>query len=176
MGGFFAVSLGGNLRTTRRAFGWALGALLSNRNLFFTGCSPVSRTDPWEVVAPAFLNQVVTGYSRIGAPGLWNLLIQAERLEIRRGKGRLHPRTLDLDFLLFSGAPSPRRDLILPHPRLADRPVLQDLLHRSETAPRSRLLWVVQRSVRAWNSRKRGPVKKRRECVCRAGSGSISQH
>ena len=142
MGGFFAVSLGGNLRKTRRAFDRALRLLLSNRNLALTGCSPVLRTDPWEIVAPAFLNQVVTGYSRIGAPGLWELLVRTERREIRRGKGKLWPRTLDLDFLLFEGPLSQRKDLLLPHPRLSSRPDLLRLLETANRSPRSALLHV----------------------------------
>ncbi len=137
MGGFFAISLGGNLRNSRRAFDRALRTLLSNKNLTLTGCSPVLRTEPWEIVSPAFLNQVVTGYSRIGAPGLWALLVRTERREIRRGKGKLYPRTLDLDFLLFEGAPSPRRDLVLPHPRLSSRQELLNLLASAKSAPRS---------------------------------------
>ncbi len=156
MGGFFAISLGGNLWNSRRAFERALRTLLSNKNLTFTGCSPVLRTDPWEIVSPAFINQVVTGYSRIGAPGLWELLVRTERREIRRGKGKLYPRTLDLDFLLFEGAHSPRKDLLLPHPRLSSRKELQKLLASANTAPRSALLWIVKGSSHRSRSAKAG--------------------
>lgn len=140
MGGFFAVSLGGNLQNTRRAFERALRLLRSNRNLTLTGRSPVLRTDPWEMVAPAFHNQVLTGYSRIGAPGLWELLVRTERRERRRGKGKLYPRTLDLDFLLFEGPLSPRKDLVLPHPRLKSRRELLGLLISAKRSHRSALL------------------------------------
>ncbi len=144
MGGFFAISLGGNFRNTRRAFDRALRVLVSNKNLGFTGCSPVLRTEPWEIVSPAFLNQVVTGYSRIGAPGLWELLVRTERREIRRGKGKQYPRTLDLDFLLFEGVSSPRRDLVLPHPRLSRRPELMKLLALAKGSPRSAVLRIAK--------------------------------
>ena len=118
----------------------ALRLLGSNRNLTLTGCSPVLRTDPWEMVAPAFHNQVLTGYSRIGASGLWELLVRTERRERRRGKGKLYPRTLDLDFLLFEGPLSPRKDLVLPHPRLKSRQELLGLLISAKRSHRSALL------------------------------------
>ena len=144
MGGFFAVSLGGNLQNTRRAFERALRLLLLNRNLTLTGSSPVLRTDPWEIISPAFHNQVLTGYSRIGAPGLWALLVRTERRERRRGKGKLYPRTLDLDFLLFEGPVSPRKDLVLPHPRLHSRRELLGLLERAKRSHRSSLLRIAK--------------------------------
>ncbi len=131
MGGFFAISLGGNLKDTRKAFDRAILALHSNRNICVTGASRTVRTDAWEILSPAFLNKVVRGYSRIGVPGLWNLLVRTERQEIRRGKGKLYPRTLDLDFLDFIGPAPVGKDPVLPHPRLGVRPVLRGLLEEA---------------------------------------------
>lgn len=128
MDNFFVISLGGNLKNTRRAFDRALRTLARNRNIRLTGASRTLRTAPWEITSPAFINKVVCGYSHVGAPGLWNLLLRMERQEVRRGKGKCYPRTLDVDFLLFNGPQSPRKDLVLPHPRLAFRPVLLQLL------------------------------------------------
>ena len=132
MGGFFAISFGGNLQGTAKAFDLAIRDLLGNGNLRLTGSSRTVRTAPWEVVAPAFLNRVVTGYARIGAPGLWALLVRTERRKRLRGKGKNWPRTLDLDFLIFEGPLSWRRDLVLPHPRLSGRPELLSLLGESK--------------------------------------------
>ena len=99
MGGFFAISLGGNIGDVRGAFHRALLALSQRSDLRLLGASAVRRTRPWGVVSPDFLNMVVVGYARIGAPGIFSLLLRLERRSRPRGKGKLYPRTLDLDFL-----------------------------------------------------------------------------
>ena len=137
MGGFFAISLGGNIGDVRGAFNRALLGLSHHPGLCLLGASPVRRTRPWGVVSPDFLNMVVVGYSRIGAPGLFSLLLHLERKCRRRGKGKLYPRTLDLDFLEYSGPFFPMKDLLLPHPRLSLRPELLEMLRAARRQTRS---------------------------------------
>jgi len=137
MGGFFVLSLGGNTGQVRAAFCRALHSLSERPDIRLLGSSAIRRTRPWGVVSPDFLNMVVVGYARIGSPGIFSLLLRIERRDRPRGKGKLYPRTLDLDFLLFSGPPSPMKDLLLPHPRLEARPELLDLVDRARRHERA---------------------------------------
>ena len=137
MGGFFVLSFGGNTGYVRAAFCRALCSLSKRSDLRLLGSSPIRRTRPWGIVSPDFLNMVVVGYSRTGSPGIFSLLLRLERKDRPRGKGKLYPRTLDLDFLLFSGPPSPMKDLLLPHPRLDGRPELLELLDAARRRERS---------------------------------------
>ena len=137
MGGFFAISLGGNIGDVRGAFRQALLDLSHRSDLRLLGTSVVTRTRPWGVISPDFLNMVVVGYARIGAPGIFSLLLRIERRFRLRGKGKLYPRTLDLDFLEYSGPFFPMKDLLLPHPRLTLRPELVELLLAARRRERS---------------------------------------
>jgi 2-amino-4-hydroxy-6-hydroxymethyldihydropteridine diphosphokinase len=137
VGGFFAISLGGNIGDVRGAFRQALLDLSHRSDLRLLGTSVVTRTRPWGVISPDFLNMVVVGYARIGAPGIFSLLLRIERRFRRRGKGKLYPRTLDLDFLEYSGPFLPMKDLLLPHPRLHVRPELGELLLAARRRERS---------------------------------------
>ena len=137
MGGFFAISLGGNIGDVKGAFRQALLDLSHRSDLRLLGTSVVTRTRPWGIISPDFLNMVVVGYARIGAPGIFSLLLRIERRFRLRGKGKLYPRTLDLDFLEYSGPFFPMKDLLLPHPRLHLRPELVALLFAARRRERS---------------------------------------
>jgi 2-amino-4-hydroxy-6-hydroxymethyldihydropteridine diphosphokinase len=91
--------------------------------------SRVIETEPWGVAdQPSFLNQVVEG-EWLGTPR--QLLRAAKEVEKEGGRKatrRWGPRVIDVDILMFGDQRISRPDLVIPHPRIADRPfVLQSL-------------------------------------------------
>lgn len=71
---------------------------------------------------PDFLNAVVTGRTLLPPLDLLGLL---KRLEVRAGRNlpgeENGPRPLDLDILLYGSERIRLPDLVVPHPRLAER-------------------------------------------------------
>ena len=91
--------------------------------------SRVIETEPWGVTnQPRFLNQVIEG-EWLGTPR--QLLKVAKDIEREGGRIRTKrwgPRVIDNDILYFDEATLKERDLVIPHPRIAERPfVLQSL-------------------------------------------------
>ncbi|WP_245157824.1 2-amino-4-hydroxy-6-hydroxymethyldihydropteridine diphosphokinase [Brevundimonas sp. A19_0] len=70
---------------------------------------------------PAFLNGVVQGEWSGTAEALMAALSNIEDRFARRRSVRNAPRTLDLDLIDFGGQVADGPDLILPHPRAAER-------------------------------------------------------
>ena len=91
--------------------------------------SRVIETAPWGVTdQPSFLNQVVevdwTGTAR-------QLLRAAKAVEREGGRvptQRWGPRVIDVDVLLFGDERIKERDLVVPHPRIAERPFVLESL------------------------------------------------
>ena len=85
--------------------------------------SRVIETEPWGLAdQPRFLNQVV----EIEWDGTPRQLLRAakdvERDGGRRRTRRWGPRVIDVDILLFGDEKIDQRGLVVPHPRIADRP------------------------------------------------------
>lgn len=129
------VGLGANLgdrrATLRRAVG-ALGGLGRVR-----AASRLWESAPLHVTdQPAFLNAVVAVETGSAAPGPLVAALQRIERELGRVAGpRFGPRTIDLDLLLVAGASEVIRDgdVVVPHPRLAERRFV--LAPLSELAP-----------------------------------------
>jgi 2-amino-4-hydroxy-6-hydroxymethyldihydropteridine diphosphokinase len=91
--------------------------------------SQVIETEPWGVTdQPRFLNQVVEG-EWDGSP---RQLLQAAKAVEREGgrvaTKRWGPRVVDVDILFFDDRKVDEPDLVIPHPRIKERPfVLQSL-------------------------------------------------
>jgi len=82
---------------------------------------------------PRFLNMVVSGSTLLLPEQLLQFAKDVEQAAGRVIVQRFGPRTLDVDILLFDDLISHKPELILPHPRLAERAfVLQPL---AEIAP-----------------------------------------
>lgn len=126
-------SLGANLgereASVRDAFR-RLGAFCDELRL-----SSIYETEPMYVEdQPRFLNAAAAGTTRLAPRELLAAVHEVERAlgrnrdaELRRG-----PRTIDIDILLCEGTLSDDPDLVLPHPRLAERAfVLVPLLELS---------------------------------------------
>ena len=91
--------------------------------------SRVIETEPWGVTnQPRFLNQVLEG-DWLGSPRqLLRVAKEVEREGGRKPARRWGPRVIDVDILTFGDQRISQRDLVIPHPRIAERPfVLQSL-------------------------------------------------
>jgi 2-amino-4-hydroxy-6-hydroxymethyldihydropteridine diphosphokinase len=89
-----------------------------------TALSAIYDTAPWGPVPQNnYLNQVVR-VAAVGRPrDLLEVLLRIERAlgRDRANEVRYGPRTIDLDILLYEGAAVDEPDLVIPHPRLAER-------------------------------------------------------
>ena len=91
--------------------------------------SSVIDTEPWGFAdQPRFLNQVVEAEWPGTPRQLLRLIKKVEREGGRRPTRRWGPRVIDVDILLFGHDRVRLRDLVVPHPRIAERQfVLQSL-------------------------------------------------
>jgi len=84
--------------------------------------SRVMETEPWGVTdQPMFLNQVVEAEWGGTPRALLRVVKQVEREGGRRRARRWGPRAIDVDILLFGDRGVRQRDLVIPHPRIAER-------------------------------------------------------
>ncbi|HEY0831857.1 MAG TPA: 2-amino-4-hydroxy-6-hydroxymethyldihydropteridine diphosphokinase [Candidatus Dormibacteraeota bacterium] len=122
------LGLGTNLGRRARNLS-AARRRLRERGVRITRQSRVIETEPWGFKAqPRFLNQVVEGEWR-GTP---RLLLKITR-EVEREGGRLRtrrwgPRVIDVDILLYGDERLNLRGLVVPHPRIAERPFVLESL------------------------------------------------
>ena len=91
--------------------------------------SRVIETEPWGVTdQPRFLNQVIE-VDWAGTPR--QLLKATKEVEEEGGRKptrRWGPRVIDVDILLFGEERINQRDLVVPHPRIAEREFVRDSL------------------------------------------------
>lgn len=84
--------------------------------------SGVYETEPWGITdQPRFLNMVVVGETRLSPHDLLRFLKSTERALGRTPGPRYGPRVLDLDILFYDRETLATPDLVVPHPRLAER-------------------------------------------------------
>jgi 2-amino-4-hydroxy-6-hydroxymethyldihydropteridine diphosphokinase len=85
--------------------------------------SSVIETEPWGFSEqPPFLNQVVEADWQGTPRALLRTAKQVEREGGRRPERRWGPRAIDVDILLFGDERVAERDLVVPHPRINERP------------------------------------------------------
>ena len=122
------LGLGSNLGRRERNLS-AARRRLRRRGVRILGRSLVIETEPWGVTdQPLFLNQVIE-VSWDGSPrGLLDTVKAVEREGGRIPTRRWGPREIDIDVLLFGDQHVDLPGLVIPHPRIADRPfVLRSL-------------------------------------------------
>ena len=115
------LGLGSNLGSRARNLS-AARRRLRQKGVRILRQSRVIETEPWGVrEQPKFLNQVLEG----DWPGTPRQLLRAakevEREGGRRPTRRWGPRVIDVDVLLFGDERINLRDLVIPHPRIAER-------------------------------------------------------
>lgn len=96
--------------------------------------SCVYETEPVGYAAqPLFLNAVLSGTTRLDPMALLRLAKQVE-LELGRVRSfRNGPRAIDIDILIYGDTVVKTGELVIPHPRLAERPFV--LVPLAEIAP-----------------------------------------
>ena len=98
--------------------------------------STVIETEPWGVLdQPRFLNQVL----EVEWDGSARRLLRAAQA-VERDGGRVRtrrwgPRTIDVDILLFGEDRVDEPDLVIPHPRIEERPFVRDGLRELGASP-----------------------------------------
>jgi len=133
------IGLGSNLGE-REANLEAARHRLSRKGVRILRESSVIETEPWGVLdQPRFLNQVVEA-EWLGTPRrLLEAVKEVEREGGRKPTRRWGPRIIDVDILLFGGRHVHEPDLVIPHPRLAERPFIHESLDELGVRPASRL-------------------------------------
>ncbi len=124
------IALGSNLGDRARHLCAATAALRALRGVRDVELSRVYETDP---IGPGdqrpYLNAVVRVHTDLSPRALLDRLLAIERSEGRqRGTERNAPRTLDLDLLLFDDCEIDEPGLVVPHPRIAQRPFVLEPL------------------------------------------------
>lgn len=100
-----------------------------------TACEKVSRwveTPPVEVGGGMFLNGVAGIRTSLSARSLLAALMTLER-RLGRFRAVASPRTVDLDLIDYGGCVIQELDLVVPHPRMHERPFV--LVPLAEIAP-----------------------------------------
>ena len=122
------LGLGSNVGTRSRNLS-AARRRLREKGVRIHRSSQVIETEPWGVAdQPRFLNQVVEGEWSGSPRQLLKAVKSVEREGGRIATRRWGPRAIDVDILFFGDQRVDARDLVIPHPRIKQRPfVLQSL-------------------------------------------------
>lgn len=81
--------------------------------------SSIYETDAWgKMDQPAFLNQVVSGYSELPAMEIMRIALKIEESLGRKREQKWEPRTIDIDLLFLDDQVVDDSQLKLPHPML----------------------------------------------------------
>jgi 2-amino-4-hydroxy-6-hydroxymethyldihydropteridine diphosphokinase len=122
------IGLGSNLGDRAQNIERAV-RLLAERGALLLKHSTIIETDP--VGGPPqekFLNAVIKIQTKLSPP---KLLSQCQRIEKQLGRIRdiaNGPRTIDLDILLYDQVRVRTPSLVIPHPRMFDRPFVMEPL------------------------------------------------
>jgi 2-amino-4-hydroxy-6-hydroxymethyldihydropteridine diphosphokinase len=96
--------------------------------------SSVYETEPAYLLdQPRFLNMALCGSTALDPHALLALLKRIEHDMGRAAGPRYGPRAIDLDILLYNNLALATDDLVIPHPRMAERPFV--LVPLAEIAP-----------------------------------------
>ena len=132
------VGLGSNLGNRKEHLAEALRRLDADPTITVVTVSSVYETAPVGVAdQPAFLNCVAEVRVTCRARELLQRCLQIEADMGRVRQERWGPRNIDLDVLIFGDECIAEPDLIVPHPRLAERQFV--LVPLAEIAPGLRL-------------------------------------
>jgi 2-amino-4-hydroxy-6-hydroxymethyldihydropteridine diphosphokinase len=135
------IAIGANLGQAQRSVQQAMQALGRLPLTRLLACSSLYRSapivsDPMRqpaLASPDYINAVAAIATGLNPP---DLLLHLQALELAAGRERPYldaPRTLDLDILLYGGAQIKTVQLVIPHPRMAQRAFV--LLPLAEIAP-----------------------------------------
>ncbi len=115
------LGLGSNLGSRARNLS-AARRRLGEKGVRIVRRSNVVETEPWGVTdQPRFLNQVLKAEWGGTPRELLRTVKQVEREGGRRPTRRWGPRVIDVDILLFGAQKVHTTELVIPHPRIAQR-------------------------------------------------------
>ena len=127
------LSLGGNLGNTREIFEGAY-PLIEKKIGKIAVYSSIYQTEAWGPIPQAdFLNQVLLVSTTLNPQACLTEMLAIEKEFGRERKERWGPRTLDLDLLYYGDLIIAEADLVVPHPRIAERKFI--LTPLAEIAP-----------------------------------------
>ncbi|WP_209853000.1 2-amino-4-hydroxy-6-hydroxymethyldihydropteridine diphosphokinase [Paenibacillus sediminis] len=116
------IALGANLGDREGTLISAIDRLDAHPQINVLRCSSLYETDPVGYVdQPSFLNMAASLRTSLKPKELLNVMLDTERELGRVRTIRWGPRTVDLDLLWFGGIVLETEELILPHPRMAER-------------------------------------------------------
>ena len=135
------IAIGANLGQAQRSVQQAMQALSQLPLTRLLACSSLYRTapiasdpsQPKSAPGPDYINAVAAIATGLTAP---DLLLHLQALELAAGRERPYPdapRTLDFDILLYGSARIDSAQLVIPHPRMAQRAFV--LVPLAEIAP-----------------------------------------
>jgi 2-amino-4-hydroxy-6-hydroxymethyldihydropteridine diphosphokinase len=132
----YFLSLGSNLGNKEKNLARA-GRLLGERGVEILAASSIYLTEPVDKAdQPWFANQVLEVRSPLDPPSLLRLAKSIEKKMKRVPTVAKGPRTIDIDILLAGEIVLDTPDLVIPHPRLAQRNFV--LVPFAEIAPEIR--------------------------------------
>lgn len=115
------IGLGGNLGDVAATFEAAIARLAAG------GCRLAARSSNWSTPPwgftdqPAFVNAAIAVETALDPHALLTLCLATEAALGRVRTVRWGPRVIDLDLLDVAGVTLDEPDLVLPHPRIAER-------------------------------------------------------
>ena len=99
--------------------------------------SPVIETKSWGYDSHDYLNQVVEYATELEPLDLLRVLKEIEvalgrpaESKTKPGTQDYHDRTIDIDILYYDDIEMNTPELTIPHPRIQDRPFIQELLNQ----------------------------------------------
>lgn len=115
------LALGTNMGDRRANL--ALACSLLARTVQVEAVSPLYETEPAYVTdQPRFLNAALRGTTLLSPHALLGALKEIERALGRTTGLRYGPRPIDLDILLYADQQIATPELVVPHPRMHERP------------------------------------------------------
>jgi 2-amino-4-hydroxy-6-hydroxymethyldihydropteridine diphosphokinase len=118
------VALGSNLGERFATLQGAVDALADTPDVWVTGVSPVYESDPVDCPpdSQSFLNAVVLADTTLSVHRLIDRALAIEdAFDRTRCAVKNAPRTLDVDLIVVGDRRADKGDLVLPHPRAAER-------------------------------------------------------
>jgi 2-amino-4-hydroxy-6-hydroxymethyldihydropteridine diphosphokinase len=116
------IGLGSNVGDRLQNLSRALQALRDADGVYIYGVSNVVESEPWGVSEQSrFANAVTRIGTTLRADQLLGVLKDIEVALGRTGGPRYGPRVIDLDILLFGDEEWNTDELVVPHPRMAER-------------------------------------------------------
>lgn len=148
-----AISIGSNIGDKQGNIRQAISKLTDDGALRLVARSADYRTDPWgKTDQDWFVNACITVRTELSAH---DVLLRCQSVEAdlkRERKERWGPRVIDLDVIWYRGEQIILADMLVPHPRAAERAFV--LVPLAEIAPDikidgQRIDWLANRSDRS---------------------------